>query len=611
MFELVLNNSLTATLLAILVAVIAWPIRDPRLKHALLILVMVKLLTAPLTSVHWHALPSIVGSPGQSATWLSIVAVCGAGAWFAYKSYFVARFYRQVVCNGLANDRLSQALTRVAEAMKLQEFPQAIVVDCQLSPMLWCVGCRCYLLVPCRLLDRIDDDELELLVAHELAHFQRRDHWVRQLEFFAMGLFWWLPTTWWVRRQIELAEEQSCDQIVLQIYSDRRREYANALLSTLEFISDVPRRSVASHFCRPEDWRRRFETIVQGPIIRQPRWLMAVFCVAAVVVLCVSPSLKPPANNSVLTVAFAGGTWSLPLESKMTDVSPTAIVEVSTREPQLPESVVTAQSPDGRVQILAQRLFPNSTSNQVHLDPNSWMPAVSQQISARPASDETELVDLVWDVASSTGIAWDEMQITAVAFSSDSELLATGEASGRVRLWDTGEGCQLGVFDDHTDVIRSVAFSPDGTTLATGDQNGIVKLWNVSKERETLLPSCVTLTAECQQQVTCVRFSRDGGRLGIVSANPEQSSDVALWDLSSLTLLNQINTKSTTAVLDFHPNGTSFVTGDWDGTVTLWDATTGYACKSLSVDTKRIIAASFSQDACDLFEFYRQEDNEI
>jgi beta-lactamase regulating signal transducer with metallopeptidase domain len=64
------------------------------------------------------------------------------------------------------------------------------------------------LLLPRDLLDELTPDERDALLAHELAHVRRRDHWVRLLELAATALFWWYPVAWWARAALRRAEER-------------------------------------------------------------------------------------------------------------------------------------------------------------------------------------------------------------------------------------------------------------------------------------------------------------------------------------------------------------------------------------------------------------------
>ena len=74
------------------------------------------------------------------------------------------------------------------------------------------------------------------LLAHELAHLRRRDHWVRCLELLVTGLYWWLPVVWMARHALREAEEQCCDAWVVWAFPDAARSYAETLLDTLDFL---------------------------------------------------------------------------------------------------------------------------------------------------------------------------------------------------------------------------------------------------------------------------------------------------------------------------------------------------------------------------------------
>ena len=90
------------------------------------------------------------------------------------------------------------------------------------------------------MLQRLDPAAADALLSHELAHYLRRDHWVRLFELLVTGLFWWHPVVWIARRRIEVAEEHCCDAWAVSQCPDQPRRYAEALLDTIDFLAERP-----------------------------------------------------------------------------------------------------------------------------------------------------------------------------------------------------------------------------------------------------------------------------------------------------------------------------------------------------------------------------------
>jgi beta-lactamase regulating signal transducer with metallopeptidase domain len=170
----------------------------------------------------------------------------GALAWWALAVTRVVRFQRllrsvQPVC-----PEWQARAAELADRLKLVHPPAVSLVPGRVPPMLWALGGPPRLLLPSQLWATMSEDERTSLLLHELAHLRRRDHWVRWLELFVGGLYWWLPTAWWIRRSLREAEEQCCDAWVVWAMPTAARTYAAALLAAVEFVSRARNTPVAA-----------------------------------------------------------------------------------------------------------------------------------------------------------------------------------------------------------------------------------------------------------------------------------------------------------------------------------------------------------------------------
>jgi len=71
-----------------------------------------------------------------------------------------------------------------------------------------------------------------------------------------------------------------------------------------------------------------------------------------------------------------------------------------------------------------------------------------------------------------------------LAFSPNSEWLATAGVDGRVKIWDTASGVEVHTLAGHWQSVDDVAFAPDGRTLASIESRTCVKLWRLDTFRE-------------------------------------------------------------------------------------------------------------------------------
>lgn len=69
--------------------------------------------------------------------------------------------------------------------------------------------------------------------------------------------------------------------------------------------------------------------------------------------------------------------------------------------------------------------------------------------------------------------------VTAVRFSPDGKLVATGSEDSTARVWDARTGQQIAEYTAHGGTVNWVEFSPDGKRLVTASDDGTAIVWKV------------------------------------------------------------------------------------------------------------------------------------
>jgi WD40 repeat protein len=107
------------------------------------------------------------------------------------------------------------------------------------------------------------------------------------------------------------------------------------------------------------------------------------------------------------------------------------------------------------------------------------------------ASGSEDRTVRVWEVSSGR-CAWvgegHTGVVTSVAFSPDGRWVASGSGDRTVRVWEVSSGRCAWVGEGHTGGVNSVVFSPDGRWVASGSWDGTVRVWEVSSGR--CMPGC-------------------------------------------------------------------------------------------------------------------------
>jgi beta-lactamase regulating signal transducer with metallopeptidase domain len=89
---------------------------------------------------------------------------------------------------------------------------------------------RPIVLLPASALTGLSAEQLELILAHELAHVRRHDYLVNVLQTGIETLLFYHPGTWWVSARVRAERENCCDDMAVELCGSRGA-YVGALLA--------------------------------------------------------------------------------------------------------------------------------------------------------------------------------------------------------------------------------------------------------------------------------------------------------------------------------------------------------------------------------------------
>lgn len=132
--------------------------------------------------------------------------------------------------------RVSKRL-RVARAVRLcrSALVEAPAVVGHLRPII---------LIPASAITGLTPQQLEAVLAHELAHVRRYDYIVNLLQTAVETLLFYHPAVWWLSRRLRVEREHACDDAAVEAVEGDVLLYARAL-AALETLRE-PRRNAAT-----------------------------------------------------------------------------------------------------------------------------------------------------------------------------------------------------------------------------------------------------------------------------------------------------------------------------------------------------------------------------
>jgi bla regulator protein blaR1 len=117
------------------------------------------------------------------------------------------------------------------------------------------------LMWPAGIEDRLSDEQIEAILAHEVAHVRRRDNLAALMHMLVEAVFWFHPLVWWIGARLIDERERACDEDVVRLGTEPE-VYAESILKTCQFYIESPLVCVAG--VTGSDLKKRVEHIMNN-----------------------------------------------------------------------------------------------------------------------------------------------------------------------------------------------------------------------------------------------------------------------------------------------------------------------------------------------------------
>jgi beta-lactamase regulating signal transducer with metallopeptidase domain len=151
-----------------------------------------------------------------------------------------------------------------------------------------------FILLPIGAINQLEAEEVEAIIAHEVAHIYRNDFLMNIFISFVEVFFYYNPAVWWISGNIRLERENCCDDIAIEVCGNSL-SYAKALVRLQELNAYTP------SFAMPFSGRRnqllhRIRRILNQPQNRNnimERLMATIFLLFTVIFMSVHQNTIP------------------------------------------------------------------------------------------------------------------------------------------------------------------------------------------------------------------------------------------------------------------------------------------------------------------------------
>ncbi|HSG42694.1 MAG TPA: LuxR C-terminal-related transcriptional regulator, partial [Anaerolineales bacterium] len=187
----------------------------------------------------------------------------------------------------------------------------------------------------------------------------------------------------------------------------------------------------------------------------------------------------------------------------------------------------------------------------------------------------------------------EDASVTHIAFSQDGRLLVTAAKNGMITLWDLETYTQMIRILGQPTGFNFMALSPDGYRVAAGNGPDRTNIWDVSP---TGGGEWLTISAH-EGKVFDAIYNPAGTKI----ASTGEEGTVRVWDASTGELLHDLPAQRDWFHFPaFSPDGERMAAANNEGGITIWDTHTGEELLTMYGDAPNFTAIAFSPNGSKL-----------
>ncbi|CAH9147069.1 unnamed protein product [Cuscuta epithymum] len=199
---------------------------------------------------------------------------------------------------------------------------------------------------------------------------------------------------------------------------------------------------------------------------------------------------------------------------------------------------------------------------------------------------------LVWEWKSESYILKQQghyFDVNCLAYSPDSQLLATGADDNKIKVWTASSGFCFVTFSEHTNAVTALHFMPNNHCLLSASLDGTVRAWDLFRYRNFR-----TFTTPTSKQFASLAADQSGE---VICAGTLDSFEIYVWSMKTGRLLDVLSGhEGPVHGLIFSPTDAVLASSSWDKTVRLWDVFDGKGAVETFPHTHDVLTVVYRPD---------------